>query len=86
MAAEAGARIIVHLHANGSKVASTNGAMAICTTKESPYVPKLYEESRKLADSILTQYVDYTGAKNNGVWETDLMMGLKLGKCAVCSF
>ena len=76
MAAESGAQIIVHLHANGSKVASTNGAMAICTTKESPYVPKLYEENRKLADSILTQYVDYTGAKNNGVWETDLMMGL----------
>lgn len=76
MAAEAGAEILVHLHANGSKVASTHGAMAVCVTKESPYVAKLYRKSRKLADAVISQYVDYTGAKNNGVWETDLMLGL----------
>lgn len=76
MAAEAGAEILVQLHANGSKVASTNGAMAVCVTKENPYVAKLYGKSRKLADAVIEQYADYTGAKNNGVWETDLMMGL----------
>lgn len=76
MAAEAGAEILVQLHANGSKVSSTNGAMAVCTTKKSPYVAELYKDSKKLADDVLAQYVDYTGAKNNGVWETDLMMGL----------
>lgn len=76
MAAEAGADILVHLHANGSKVSSTNGAMTICVTKDSPYVAKLYKESRELADAVISQYVNYTGAKNKGVWETDLMMGL----------
>lgn len=76
MATEAGAEILVHLHANGSKVSSTNGAMTVCVTKENPYVGKLYEDSRKLADAVISQYVDYTGANNKGVWETDLMMGL----------
>lgn len=76
MAAEAGAEILVHLHANGSKVSSTNGAMAVCVTKASPYVPTLYQESRKLADAVISQYVNCTGAKNKGVWETDLMIGL----------
>lgn len=76
MASDAGAEILIHLHANGSKVSSTNGAMTVCVTKESPYAKKIYEDSRELADAIISQYVDYTGAKNKGVWETDLMMGL----------
>lgn len=76
MAAEAGAEILINLHANGSTVSSTNGAMAVCISKENPYIASIYKESRKLADSVIGQYIDFTGANNKGVWETDLMMGL----------
>ncbi len=37
IASDAGADIFVRIHANGSDDASTNGAMTICMTKNSPY-------------------------------------------------
>lgn len=76
MATESGAEILIRLHANGSKVTETNGAMAVCGTKDSPYVADLYEESYRLSNEILTHYVEKTGATNKGIWETDLMCGI----------
>lgn len=76
MAKEAGAEVLVRLHANGSKVKETNGAMAICGTKNSPYVAKLYDNSYRLAKDILTHFVEETNAADKGIWETDLMAGI----------
>ncbi len=76
MAAESGAEVLVHLHANGSKVQETNGAMAICCTEESPYISDLYDDSYRLSKDILTHFVKETGAQNKGVWETDVMSGI----------
>ena len=75
-ATESGAEVLIRLHANGSKVTETNGAMAVCGTKDSPYVADLYEESYRLSNEILTHYVEKTGATNKGIWETDKMCGI----------
>lgn len=76
IAAEAGADILVRVHANGSEDASVQGALTICMTKSSPYCPGLYAESRRLSDQILNAMTAATGAKNRGVWETDTMTGI----------
>lgn len=76
MAAESGAEVLINLHANGSKVKETNGAMAICCTEENPYIANLYEDSSRLAKDILTHFVKETGAQSKGVWETDVMSGI----------
>lgn len=76
MASESGAEVLINLHANGSDVRETNGAMAVCCTKNSPYVSALYEESHRLAKDVLTHFVDRTDAKDNGIWETDVMSGI----------
>ena len=76
MAAESGAEVLIHLHANGSKVKETNGAMTICCTEGSPYISNLYADSYRLSKDILTHFVKETGAQSKGVWETDIMSGI----------
>ncbi len=76
MAKEAGAEAFIRIHANSSKVSSTNGVMTICGTKDSPYVAEYYEEDHKLSETVLEHLVDSTGAENKGIWETDLMAGI----------
>lgn len=76
MAGESGAEVLIHLHANGSKVEETNGAMTICCTEDSPYIPDLYADSHRLAKDILNHFVEETGAQSKGVWETDVMSGI----------
>lgn len=65
----------VRIHANGSEDSSVTGAMTICTTTDSPYVPELYTASRLLSDCIIQKYCEATGCVSEGVWETDSMSG-----------
>ena len=76
LAADAGADILVRVHADGSSDPSVHGALTVCMTKNSPYCPGLYAESRRLSDEILNAMTAATGAKNRGVWETDTMTGV----------
>ncbi|TCL61251.1 N-acetylmuramoyl-L-alanine amidase [Kineothrix alysoides] len=75
MAYDAGAEILIRIHANGSENSSVNGAMTICQTANSPYV-SLYDQSKKLSTCILDAMVDSTGCKKESVWETDTMSGI----------
>lgn len=75
VANNAGAAAFVRIHANGSVNQSAQGAMTICTTPQSPYVPELYTASRSLSDCIINKLCEATGCVSEGVWETDSMSG-----------
>lgn len=83
VANNAGADAYVRIHANGSENQSANGAMTICTTPQSPYVPELYSASRLLSDCILNKLCEVTGCKKEQVWETDTMSGNNWSKVPV---
>jgi N-acetylmuramoyl-L-alanine amidase len=76
MATEAGADILVRIHANGSADSSASGVLALCPSSRNPYISHLYSDSRALADSILTATVEATGAHRRGVSEVDNMTGI----------
>lgn len=76
MAADAGADILVRVHANGSENASASGTMTICPTASNPYCASIYSDSRRLSDKILSCMLAETGAVSKGVWETDTMSGI----------
>lgn len=71
-----GADVFVRIHANGSSNSEKNGAMTISPTPNNPYCRNIYSASRSLSDNIVNNIVAQTGAKNNGVWETDTMSGI----------
>ena len=75
-AAAAGADILVRIHANGSENPADNGIMMVVPTPDSPFVPQLYQSSRRLADDMLAAMLETTGAESKGVWETDTMSGI----------
>ncbi|MBR5390052.1 MAG: N-acetylmuramoyl-L-alanine amidase [Clostridia bacterium] len=76
IAADAGADAFIRIHANGSEDPAVEGALTICMTKNSPYCPQLYDESRRLSELVLDGLTAATGAKKRSVWETDTMSGV----------
>lgn len=73
IANEAGADIMVRIHANGSDNSSAEGALGICITEHNPFIREQYGESRKLTEDVLNSYCELTSLKNTGIWETDSM-------------
>jgi len=76
MAAEAGANIFIRIHANGSDDSSANGILTISPTFHTPFIPDLYSRCNMLAQCVLDEMIEATGAKNRGIWETDSMTGI----------
>ena len=77
IANSAGADVFLRIHADGSENPDTNGATTLCPTAGSPYpIGALYPQCRLLADCVLDELTAATGARRQGVWETDTMSGL----------
>ena len=82
LAYQSGADIFVRVHCNSSDSSSANGALTLCQTAGNSYV-SLYDKSRKLSDDVVLELCNETGAKNNGVMETDTMSGINWSKIPV---
>ena len=75
IANKAHADAYVRIHANGSDSSSANGAMTICTTRNSPYISSMYKKNKSLSNAVLNAYVSATGCRKEYIWETDSMTG-----------
>ncbi len=76
MAGDAGAEAFIRIHANGSENSKVSGIMTICNTASNPYNAGIYQDSRLLSQCVLDSLIAETGAKSQGVWETDTMSGI----------
>ncbi len=77
MAANAGADILVRIHANGSDNTSISGALTMAPSNSNPYMGKsLISASQTLSRKIVDSFCAATGAKNQGVMQTDAMSGI----------
>ena len=83
LANEAGADVCVRIHANGSEDPSVQGALCLVVSPDNPYAGQLYEESNRLAESVLAAYCDATGFANQGVVTNDTMTGLNWSEIPV---
>lgn len=83
LANDAGADISVRIHANGSENPGSNGALTLIGSSDNPYVGQLYEDSYRLAESILNAYCGSTGMQNLGIQTNDTMTGINWSKIPV---
>lgn len=68
--------IFIRIHCNDDDSSSPKGALTMCGTASNPYCADIYQQSRKLSDSVLSGLCAATGAKNRGVTEIDTMSGI----------
>ena len=67
---------MLRIHANGSTNPAIHGAKAVNMTRNSPYNPELYADSRALSEAVLSGFCAATGAKQLPIWDTDTMTGI----------
>ena len=76
LANEAGADVLLRIHANGSEDPAAAGALALVPSSENVYVGALADESDRLAETVLTSYCAATGIENRGLQNNDTMTGI----------
>lgn len=80
VANSAGVDAFLRIHADGAENASAQGAHTICQTLNNPYNGQLYEDSLRLSQCIISEYLAATGAKqakaDDGVDERDDLSGI----------
>ena len=83
LASEKGCDITVRIHANGSTDPGISGALAMVMSQNNPYVGELFEESYRLATSVLGSYCMETGFTNLGIQPHDDMTGINWSQVPV---
>ncbi len=66
----------IKIHTNGSTDDTATGVMTVCQTPSNPYNSSLYDKCKSLATDVLSGLLASTGAKSDGIWETDTMSGI----------
>nr|MBQ6241565.1 N-acetylmuramoyl-L-alanine amidase [Lachnospiraceae bacterium] len=66
----------VRIHCNGVDDTSVNGLLAMIQTPNNPWNGAQYAEFKRLAQCIVDEACAVTGAKNQGLLETDGMTGI----------
>ncbi|MDO4344772.1 MAG: N-acetylmuramoyl-L-alanine amidase [Eubacteriales bacterium] len=83
LAQEAGAEILVRIHANGSDDSSVSGALMVVPSEQNPYTADIYSECIRLSGDILNAYCEKTGMINCDFWVTDDMTGINWSEIPV---
>ena len=83
IANKSGADIFIRIHANGSTNRSVNGALTIYPTTKNPFIPSISKNSKKLSQTILTEFCKATKAKNGGMQARDDLSGSNWSKIPV---
>jgi len=76
VATNAGADIVVRIHANGVDDTNVAGALTMAPSAANPYVGHMYEECNYLSRVIINRYCEATGLQNRGILEVDYMTGI----------
>ena len=64
---------VIKIHTNGSTDGNATGVMTVCQTS---YNSAIYDQCKSLATDVLSGLLASTGAKSDGIWETDTMSGI----------
>lgn len=83
IANEAGADILVRIHANGSEDSSVAGALTMAPTQSNPYVGSISEECMRLSQCLIDRYCEATGLINRGILAEDEMTGINWSQIPV---
>ena len=75
MATEAGADIMLRIHADGNSNQSVHGISTMSSTANNPYIPHLYADSHRLARLLVDETAQVTGARNRGIIFSDTLTG-----------
>lgn len=80
VANDAGVDAFLRIHADGAENSSAQGAHTICQTAGNPYNGQLYEQSLRLSQCVISEYLAMTGARqakaDDGVDERDDLSGI----------
>ena len=76
LANDAGADILLHIHANDSTDSAVTGALASAPSYSNPYVSNIYHSCMKLADDVLDTYCETTGMHNRGIFINDQLTSI----------
>lgn len=75
LANAAQADIYIRIHADGAENPAANGISVLYPSESNPYIAELSSESKKLAQSVLDEMCEETGAKNRGIIKRDDLSG-----------
>ena len=75
IANEAKADIYIRIHADGADSEAANGISVLYPSENNPYVAELSPDSKRLAQEVLDEMCEATGAKKRGIIKRDDLSG-----------
>ena len=70
-----GADVYIRIHADGAENQAANGISVLYPSEKNAYVAELSPDSKRLAQTVLDEMCEATGAKNRGIVKRDDLSG-----------